>query len=378
MLREILQRESGECGLIGTIRYEIGCREYIPVNTTPGKALLKELFHEMKQQDIGQCVMEVSSHGIDQGRISDIRFACVGFTNLSQDHLDYHKTMEQYYQVKKRLFLQCGEGAAVNLDDPYGKRLFSELKEAGKTGLTGYSLEDSSAALYGEVLEESLLGSRIRLVEHGRDLGTLRICMPGRQFASDAMLAAAMARRVGACFASIAEGLETMKPVPGRMQLIGSPEDSLGVVDYAHTPDGLEKLLQTISSSKRGRLLCVFGCGGFRDKEKRLMMGEIAGRYSDYCIITNDNPRGEPPENIAQAIEKGLRPTGCEYRIILDRYQAIKRAVSLADKWDIIVVAGKGHEAYQISGAEKLPFDDRTVLKELLEKKYETTYNETD
>lgn len=379
MLREILEREDGPCGLIGTVRYEIGCKAYIPVNTTPGKTLLRELFHEMKQHEIGQCVMEVSSHGIHQGRIEDIRFAGVGFTNLSQDHLDYHKTMEQYYQVKKRLFLQCREGAAVNVDDPYGKRLFSELKEGGSCrSLAGYSLEDKSADFYGELLEENLSGSRFRFLEQGRELGILQIPMPGRHFVSDAMLAAAMARQAGTEFSFIKEGLENLRQVPGRMQLLGSEEDTLGVVDYAHTPDGLEKLLQTLSDFKRGRLLCVFGCGGFRDKGKRLLMGRIAGRYSDHCIITNDNPRGEPPENIAQAIEEGLRPTGCEYDIILDRYQAIKRAVSLADKWDIIVVAGKGHEAYQLSGDEKLPFDDRLVLKELLEKKYETTYNETD
>ena len=162
------------------------------------------------------------------------------------------------------------------------------------------------------------------------------------------------------------------------MELIGEEADTLGVVDYAHTPDGLEKLLSTLALFKRGRLICVFGCGGFRDKGKRPLMGEIAGNYSDYCVITNDNPRGEPPENICQSIEEGLYPTGCDYCILLDRYQAIKRAVSLATKWDIIVVAGKGHETYQLSGDEKLPFDDRKVLKELLENKYEKTYNETD
>ena len=191
------------------------------------------------------------------------------------------------------------------------------------------------------------------------------------------MLAASMARQAGIEFSHLRAGLLELH-VPGRMQQIGSEEDTLGVVDYAHTPDGLEKLLTTLSDLKRGRMLCVFGCGGFRDKGKREMMGRIAGFYSDYCIITNDNPRGEPPENIAQAIEEGLRPTGCPYCIVLDRYQAIKRAVSLADKWDIIVVAGKGHETYQLSGDQKLPFDDRKTLRELLEKKYEKTYGESD
>ncbi len=378
MLREILEAERGACGLIGTIEHRIGTKRYVPKNTTPGKELLRNLLHEMKEQGIGQCVMEVSSHGIHQGRIDGVGIAYAGFTNLSQDHLDYHGTMEQYYQVKKQLFFKCEKGAAINLDDAYGKRLFGELAEQGHVpGLKGYSMRDSEADFYGEIIEETLDGGSFRFWEHGRALGTLEIPMPGEHFLYDAMLAAAMARQAGAAFQNIREGLSRLRKVPGRMEMIGSMEDTLGIVDYAHTPDGLEKLLSTLSRFKRGKLLCVFGCGGFRDKGKRKLMGEIAGRYSDYCIVTNDNPRGEPPENICQAIEEGLYPTGCQYTVIFDRYQAIKRAVLLADKWDIIVVAGKGHEAYQLSGNEKLPFDDRSALRNLLEKKYEKTYHET-
>lgn len=377
MLREILEKEKKSCALVGTVGYRVGEKEYTPINTTPGKKMLKELFEEMKQQNIQQCVMEVSSHGIHQGRISDIRFFSGGFTNLSQDHLDYHKTMEAYYQVKKQFFRQCSAGAVVNLDDPYGARLYKELKVEYSGDLRGYSLTDEETDFYGRILEETLYGSRFSFYEKGKLLGALKTNVPGRHFVYDAMLAASMARQAGAAFSSVKAGLEMMEPVPGRMQLIGNPDDTLGIVDYAHTPDGLEKLLQTVLEFKRGRLICVFGCGGFRDKGKRSIMGRIAGKYSDYCIITNDNPRGEPPENIAQAIEEGIHPTGCGYSIVLDRYQAIKRAVLLADKWDIIVVAGKGHEAFQISGDIRQPFDDRKVLRELLEKKYETTYNET-
>lgn len=378
MLREILEAENGACGLIGTIRHQIGEKSYVPINTTPGKELLKDLFHEMKEQKISQCVMEVSSHGIQQGRIHEIQIAYGGFTNLSQDHLDYHETMEAYYQVKKRLFFKCRDGAAINLDDPYGKRLYQELAEnGGVPGLKGYSLRDPEADFYGEILEETLEGSVFLFAEKGQVLGRLKTYMPGEHFVYDAMLAAVMARQAGTEFFAIQEGLSRLTKVPGRMEFIGSMEDTLGVVDYAHTPDGLEKLLSSLVRFKRGKLLCVFGCGGFRDKGKRPLMGKIAGTYSDYCVVTNDNPRGEPPENICQAIEEGLYPTGCQYTVIFDRYQAIKRAVFLADKWDIIVVAGKGHEAYQLSGDKKLPFDDRHVLRELLEKKYEKTYNET-
>lgn len=378
MLKEILEQAGNPCGLIGTIEYQIGEKRHVPVNTTPGRDLLRDLFAEMKEEGVEQCVMEVSSHGIDQGRIDDIRIDYAGFTNLSQDHLDYHKTMENYYQVKKQLFLRCTEGAVINGDDPYGKRLYAELRETvDNSSIKRYSLKDTAADYYGKILEKSLLRSRFQFFESGNLLGELEVSIPGEHFVYNAMLAASMARQAGIEFSHLRAGLLELH-VPGRMQQIGSEEDTLGVVDYAHTPDGLEKLLTTLSELKRGRMLCVFGCGGFRDKGKREMMGRIAGSYSDYCIITNDNPRGEPPENIAQAIEEGLRPTGCPYCIVLDRYQAIKRAVSLADKWDIIVVAGKGHETYQLSGDQKLPFDDRKTLRELLEKKYEKTYGESD
>lgn len=379
MLREILQVKQGKCGLIGTIEHQIGEKHYTPANTTPGKELLKELFHQMKLQEIHQCVMEVSSHGIHQERIKNIEIAYGGFTNLSQDHLDYHKTMEDYYQVKKQLFTKCRKGAAINLDDAYGKRLYEELRQTVDIlDVKGYSLKDTGVDFYGEIMEETIEGSRFSFFEAGALLGELKTSIPGRHFIYNAMTAASMARQAGTDFSAIQEGLAKAGNIPGRMERIGSKEDTLGIVDYAHTPDGLEKLLITLSEFKRGKLLCVFGCGGFRDKGKRKPMGEIAGRYSDYCIITNDNPRGEPPENINQAIEEGVHQTGCDYCIIPDRYQAIKRAVSLADKWDIIVVAGKGHEAYQLSGDEKTPFDDRKVLKELLEKKYEKTYHQTD
>ena len=378
MLKEILEQAGKTCGLIGTIEYQIGGKRHFPVNTTPGRDLLRDLVAEMKEEGVEQCVMEVSSHGIDQGRIDDIRIDYAGFTNLSQDHLDYHKTMENYYQVKKQLFLRCTEGAVINGDDPYGKRLYAELRETvDNSSIKRYSLKDTAADYYGKILEKSLLRSRFQFFESGNLLGELEVSIPGEHFVYNAMLAASMARQAGIEFSHLRAGLLELH-VPGRMQQIGSEEDTLGVVDYAHTPDGLEKLLTTLSELKRGRMLCVFGCGGFRDKGKREMMGRIAGFYSDDCIITNDNPRGEPPENIAQAIEEGLCPTGCPYCIVLDRYQAIKRAVSLADKWDIIVVAGKGHETYQLSGDQKLPFDDRKTLRELLEKKYEKTYGESD
>ena len=378
MLRNILEQK-GPCGLVGTIEYIIKDKTYVPENTTPGEKRLKQLFTEMENQGVKDCVMEVSSHGLDQNRVGMVAFSGVGFTNLSHDHLDYHRDMESYYQTKKKLFLDENVSRCVTVDDSYGSRLYRELKASGTVSdLKSCSIRMREADFYGKIVSGNIGGSIMDVYEDGIYMCRLNVNMPGFHFASDALLAASMARQSGASAEDIAGGIGSLSSVKGRMEMIGVPDDTLGIVDYAHTPDSMERLLETVSESCRGKLLCVFGCGGFRDREKRREMGKIAGIYSDYCIITNDNPRGEPPENIAQAIEEGLHPTGCGYEIILDRAQAIKRAVSLADKWDIIVVAGKGHEACQISGGLVIPFDDKKVLKEFLEKKYEKTYNETD
>ena len=373
MLRNILE-QTAPCGLIGTVEYIIKNRKYKPCNTTPGKDVMTELLEKMTEENVSNCVMEVSSHGIHQGRINDIMFAGAGFTNLTRDHLDYHGTMENYYQVKKQLFIKNGIHRTVNLDDEYGVRLYRDLSEligAGiiEGGVKGFSLEDAGADFYGEIVNSTLTGTDMKVFREGKLLGQINIPIPGRHFASDALLAASMALQGSAGFDQVCKGIKELYCVPGRMEIVGNADDIIGIVDYAHTPDSLEKLLLTVNGLKKGKVLCVFGCGGYRDKGKRGIMGEIAGKYSDFCIITNDNPRGEAAENIAEAIEEGLRPGGCPYCIILDRYQAIKRAVSLAGKWDIIVVAGKGHETYQIIGSEKVPFDDRKVLKEFLEKK---------
>ncbi len=378
MLRNILQ-ETAPCGLIGTIEHIAGERHYTPENTTPGRELLRQLFEEMSRQGTEQCVMEVSSHGIAQGRVDEVEFAGLGFTNLSRDHLDYHKSMEEYYQVKKSLFKNNHVCMAVNMDDDYGRRLYREISEQKDTdSVWMYSAVCSGADIYGKIISQSFSGSAVEIYEKGSLMGQIRVPMAGEHFVSDALLAVTMARQMHIPFEKIRIGFEKLKGVAGRSECIGSVDDTLGIVDYAHTPDSLQRLLETVSELKRGKLLCVFGCGGFRDKGKRRIMGEVAGKYSDFCIITSDNPRGEPPENIVLAIAEGLHPTGCGYCIILDRYQAIKRAVALADKWDTIVVAGKGHETYQISGESHMPFDDRKVLKELLEKKYEKTYDEAD
>ncbi len=375
MLRSILEQKA-PCGLIGTIGHLTGDKCYVSQNTTPGRELIRELFDEMAEHGTEQCVMEVSSHGIAQNRIENVIFAGTGFTNLSRDHLDYHNSMEEYFQVKRKLLAENDTPSAINTDDHYGSRLHKELVSCrGSESVKSCSVEYPDADFYGKILNSDICGTLFRIYEKGRPKTEIHLSMAGRHFVSNAVIASAMARQAGMSYENIKKGIESIGVIAGRMERIGDPGDTLGIVDYAHTPDSLEKLLETVYELKRGKLLCVFGCGGLRDKGKRRLMGEIAGKYCDYCVITNDNPRGEPPENIVQAIEEGLYPTGGEYCVILDRYQAIKRAVSLSDKWDIIVVAGKGHETYQSYGNERVPFNDKEVLKELLEKKYEKTYD---
>lgn len=363
ILRNILKTAGKKSGLIGTISHQIGENEYESINTTPGEKLLLEYFSQMIESNTDCCVMEVSSHGLAQGRVDKINIDYAGFTNLTQDHLDYHHTMEEYYEAKKKLFLMSKQVNIINVDDPYGKRLFEELEKSGAARGVAVSIEDKSAGFFGEIEESAVTGSKINFYENGNIIGNFTIKTPGRFSIYNAMLAAGLARCGGIGFDDVKSGIETLRGVPGRFEVIQGKNDVTAIVDYAHTPDALENILKTASEiQNKGRLLCVFGCGGNRDKDKRKKMGLIAGSYSDYVIITNDNPRSEDPEDIAAEIEEGVYDTGCDYHIILDRYQAIKRAASLCRKGDIIIIAGKGHESYQIIGNEKRPFNDKETV----------------
>jgi len=366
ILRNILKTTGKKCGLIGTISHQIGENEYEAINTTPGEKLLLDYFDQMTGSSIDYCVMEVSSHGLDQGRVDKINIDYAGFTNLTQDHLDYHGTMEAYYEAKKKLFLISKRSNVINIDDPYGKRLFAELDRARSVTV---SIEAQSADYFGEIEESAITGSKICFYENGNKMGNFTVKTPGQFSIYNAMIAAGLARCGGIRFDDIKSGIETMDGVPGRFEVIRGKDEITAIVDYAHTPDALENVLKTASEAKnKGRLLCVFGCGGNRDKDKRRKMGLIAGTYSDYVIITNDNPRSEDPLDIAAEIEEGVYDTGCNYHVMLDRYQAIKSAVALCSKGDIIVIAGKGHETYQIIGNQKYSFDDRETVRTELEK----------
>lgn len=368
MLRNILCYSGRKTGLIGTITHQIGEEEYSPVNTTPGKDLLRTYFDKMDSKHMDCCVIEASSHGLVQGRLDDTEISYGAFTNLTQDHLDYHKTMEEYFRCKCLLFERNLKGGAVNADDSWGQKI---LKSYGKKDkLASVSMKDRHCDYFGKTAEADITGQVLEIYIKGEYAGDVRLSMPGVQFAYDALIAIGLAYEYGIDFDKIRAGIETLRSVPGRWQLVWDRDNIRAIVDFAHTPDALERLLKTARNLTDGQIICMFGCGGDRDTGKRFQMGEIAGRYSDYVIVTSDNPRGEDPEDITARIEEGVYSTGASYSVIPDRKKAIRKAAVLARKNTLIIVAGKGHEKYQIIGDKKLPFDDVRILKEFLEEKY--------
>jgi len=366
MVKSIVEAGGDRCGMIGTISYQVGSKVYEAQNTTPESCDLQAMFAEMRGEDIAHCVMEVSSHALALGKVDDIRFECAVFSNLTSDHMDFHKDAEDYFTAKKKLFSLTKGAAVVNLDDEYGRRLYEELKGQGREAV-GYSLKDRKADYFGEILETTERGALFRVTEKVQHPALLKINTPGIFTIYKGLAATACARAAGYSFLAIRRGLSSLKGVPGRFELVENSKGVIAIVDYAHTPDGLEKVLKTATDFKKGRLICIFGCGGDRDKRKRSMMGMVAGKFSDYCIITSDNPRTEQQETITADIEAGIYETGCNYEVIENRYEAIKKAVSIYKKGDIIMIAGKGHETYQIIGTEKHHFDDREAVKQIIE-----------
>ncbi len=366
MLKKIIEVSGRPCGMIGTTGYYVGSKEYEAHNTTPESCDLQRMFAEMREEGISNCVMEVSSHALTLGKVDDIMFDAAIFTNLTADHMDFHENTEDYYKAKKKLFYKTHGTSVVNLDDNHGRMLYDELK-GDKKRVMGYSLKDKKADYFGVIIETTEKGSVVQVTEKGAECNMIKLNTPGIFTIYNGMAALACARSGGLSIMTIQRGLELLKGVPGRFELVENDKGIIAIVDYAHTPDALEKVLKTATDFKKGRLISIFGCGGDRDTKKRALMGMIAGKYSDYCIITSDNPRTEKQENITADIESGIYDTGCNYEIIENRYDAIKKAVSIYNKGDIIIIAGKGHETYQIIGEEKYHFDDREAVKNIIE-----------
>ena len=360
----------GTTGLIGTLGFGQSGELSATRNTTPGAIRLQQILHDMKVKSIDKVVMEVSSHGLDQGRISGVRFHTAVFTNLSHDHLDYHRDMAAYGNAKKRLFLTPGlKHAVINIDDPYGLQLSREINT--DIHVVAYGLRSKPLDLHGGldyvsgVIVENRLDQLCLEINSPWGAGRADICAGGRFNAYNFLASLAVLQVLGIDFNGALRELPGVFPVPGRIEAFRGPGDFMVVVDYAHTPDGLENVLQSLREVCSGRLICVFGCGGDRDRGKRPRMGAIARHYADKIILTNDNPRTEQPEAIIDEILAGMEDRE-GVTVNTDRAQAISSAIAGAGKDDIILVAGKGHETYQEIGRQRYPFSDRQLVRNLL------------
>lgn len=350
-------------GLIGTVETRIGGERFPSVRTTPEAPELQKLLARMHRQGVTHVAMEVSSHALELGRVAGTNFAVSGFTNLSQDHLDFHGDMESYFRAKSLLFSpQYSVNAIINVDDLYGRRLNEEIKIPALTASSR-----GPADWYLDEIQCNDSGSRARLVDpYGRKY-ELVIALPGRYNLDNALMAIAVASATGLDTAALIEGLGALSGVPGRMERIDSGRGFSIIVDYAHTPDAVENLLAELREVTTGRIISVLGCGGDRDAGKRPLMGAAVAAGSDIALLTSDNPRSEDPMVILAQMEAGAKGVGqASVMVEADRKNAITQAIALAMPGDCVVIAGKGHEQGQEVGGVVTPFDDRVVAREAL------------
>lgn len=365
LIESILKSAGKEAGLIGTISYRYGGHMLKAENTTPGAGELHSLLHDMKLAGAEYVVMEVSSHALDQKRVEGVDFDAAIFTNLTHDHLDYHGNLENYKQTKRLLFtyylkksMKENRWAILNRDDPEVKEfipdmpiktLFFSLKNKTDAYLTDY-IEN----IDGLQLGISLMGKTLSLVSP----------LIGSFNASNILAACLAGCAANMPYEYIIKGIESLEGVPGRLERVENKKGVSIFIDYAHTPDALKKVLEMLNALKKGRLTVIFGCGGDRDRAKRPVMGNIASHYADYAFITSDNPRSENPVQIIDDITKGFVGNGC--RVVENRKDAIFEGLKMAKKDDVLLIAGKGHEDYQIIGDKSFHFSDREVVEELL------------
>jgi UDP-N-acetylmuramoyl-L-alanyl-D-glutamate--2,6-diaminopimelate ligase len=364
LLFSILAAAGRRPGLLGTIESRIGGERRAVVRTTPEAIDLQAAFREMLEAGDRSCAIEASSHASALHRLDGVRFACLAFTNLSQDHLDFHPSMDAYFEAKRRLFIEPDPdgnrpAAAVNVDDPWGRRLAEELRALGSRLVTFGLAGD--AAVRAESLE--LASSGASFSAGGLHVQTR---LRGRFNVENALAAIAGARLLGIADDAIVRGVEHVASVPGRFEAIDEGQPFTVLVDYAHTPDALRRVLEAARELSAGKLYCVFGCGGDRDRGKRPLMGAAAAGLADHVIVTSDNPRGEDPGRIIDEIVSGTRSLGGGVEAEPDRRLAIRRAVGLAAEGDVVVIAGKGHEQGQTYGDRTVPFSDREEAADAL------------
>ena len=364
MIKEILQKAGKKVGLIGTIATYIGDKKIQDSErTTPESLELQKLFKMMADEGVDAVVMEVSSQSLKLHRVDGCDFDIVAFTNFSEDHISpkEHPDMEDYFQSKLKLFKMCKTGI-TNVDDLYGAkipRLFPD------SDITTYGIDNHAKMMAKDItITNSYVDFKVKIVDRNE---RVRTGIPGRFSVYNSLAAICVAQKFGVSAENVKEALLEVR-VPGRSEMVDNKLEIPIMIDYAHSPESLENILKAVKSYTRGRVISVFGCGGDRDSGKRPLMGEISGRIADYTIITSDNPRTEDPEKIVNQIEEGIKKTKGKYEVVVDRQEAIEKAIKMANDKDIIILAGKGHEPYQEINGVKYPFDERIIVRDIISK----------
>ena len=363
MIKEILEKAGKKVGLIGTIATYINGKKIKDSDrTTPEGLELQQTFAQMVKEGVEVVVMEVSSQSLKLHRVDGCEFDIVLFTNFSEDHIskNEHPDMEDYFQSKLKLFHMCRVGI-VNTDDLHGAKIPGMFPESD---ITTYGIDNYAKLLAKDItITNSYVDFKVKIADKNERVKT---GIPGRFSVYNSLAAICVAQKFGISPEIIKEALLEVR-VPGRSELVDNKLEIPIMIDYAHSPESLQNILQAVKSYTRGKVISVFGCGGDRDSSKRPIMGEISGRIADFTFITSDNPRTEEPEKIVEQIEEGMKKTKGKYKVVVDRTEAIKEAIKMATKRDIIVLAGKGHEPYQEINGVKHPFDERVIVKDLIE-----------
>ncbi len=371
-LESIFSVNGNKVGVLGTVSYRLGKKKIPSFTTTPSSVQLQEILLEMAEENFDIAVMEVSSHALLQHRVTNCEYDIAIFTNLTPDHLDYHQTMDEYLNAKIRLFAELGKNskkkgqkfAIINVDDEASKYII----ENTKVPVVKYGIKTKSD-FFAKKIKFNLESTSFILCTPQGEV-PIRLNLIGRHNVYNALASSAAAQTQGVSIDKIKEGLEALKFVPGRFEIISEGQNFTCVVDFAHSPDALERTIHTARHLNTKRIITVFGCGGDRDRSKRPLMGEIAVKNSDFVWITSDNPRSEDPKKIVTDIEVGIKRIGnANYKVVLDRRKAIQEALDYAAEKDFVLIAGKGHETCQILSAI-IPFDERKIVRDMLRKKF--------
>ncbi len=360
IIKSILDSMGYKTGLIGTVKNIVGDKEYPAVLTTPDCYDLFALFKEMVESGCEFCTMEVSSQALDQRRVEGVHFEASIFTNLTQDHLDYHGSFENYMAAKHMLF-ENSSLSVINVDDEAAEYMLSGTDGRKVT----FSVNNNNCDYSAKNIRIASSGVKYELVSNS-DIGRVKFAVPGKFSVYNSMGAAVCLIEMGMDFKAVLDGLATCIGVPGRMEVVPADKPYTVLIDYAHTPDGLENVLNCVREITEGKIITVFGCGGDRDSTKRPIMGDIAARLSDVAVVTSDNPRSEDPDAIISDILKGINKHSSKLVVEPDRKTAIAKALSMAREGDTVVLAGKGQETYQILATGKIHFDEREVVADIL------------